>query len=251
MLKLKASIPILDESNTATHVGIIGIWRDCHFHELHIFPCWGHTDKIYCHELSWITELWDQIFPHWWCCWGHTSSGMWACLAGLIFTDISKEHHPQPLKMKVLLSFETLSNTNPAVQYHIPEDLDSQTYKTSCTWVRLILSYKWVVAYLSQDWSWLGAAVWFLSALPGLQAARCCCCFQLWLGVPLCTAPPRTPNALVSPPPHLTPGHHWDCKYCIFIFLAGFEACALCIGHTRVINITTPCASSRCVGNIS
>jgi len=43
-----------------------------------------------------------------------------------MFTDISKEHHPQPLKMKVLLSFEALNNTNPAVQYHIPEDLDSQ-----------------------------------------------------------------------------------------------------------------------------
>ena len=39
MLKLKAAIPILDESNTATHVGVIGVWRDCHFHELHIFPC--------------------------------------------------------------------------------------------------------------------------------------------------------------------------------------------------------------------
>lgn len=99
MLKLKAAIPILDESNTATHVRVIGIWRDCHFHELHIFPCWGQTDKICCHESSWITELWDQMFLHWWCCWGPSSSGMWACVPGLIFTSISKEHHPQPWNM--------------------------------------------------------------------------------------------------------------------------------------------------------
>ena len=126
VLKLNAAIPILDESDTATHVRVIRIWRDSHLHELHIFPCWGHTDKIYCHELSWITELWDQMFPQW-CCWGPSSSRMWACVAELMLTDISKEHHPQPLKMKVLLSFETLSNTNPAVQYNVPEDLDSYT----------------------------------------------------------------------------------------------------------------------------
>lgn len=99
MLKLKAAIPILDESNTATHVRVIRIWRDCHFHELHIFPCWGHTDKICCHESSWITELWDQIFLQWWCCWGPNSSGMWASVRGLIFTSISKEYHPQSWNM--------------------------------------------------------------------------------------------------------------------------------------------------------
>ena len=108
-------------------------------------------------------------------------------------------------------------------------------HKTSCTWVRLILSYKWVVAYLSQDWSWLAAAVWFLWALPGLQAIHCCCCFLLWLEVPLCTVPPRTPDAPVSPPPHLIPGHHLDCKHYIFIFLAGFKTCPPCVGHTRVL----------------
>jgi hypothetical protein len=39
MLKVKVAIPILDKSNTATHVRVIGIWRDSHSHELHIFPC--------------------------------------------------------------------------------------------------------------------------------------------------------------------------------------------------------------------
>ena len=36
--KLKAAIHILDKSDTATLVRVGRIWRDSHFHELHVFP---------------------------------------------------------------------------------------------------------------------------------------------------------------------------------------------------------------------
>lgn len=41
----KNVLPILYESYAATHVRVIRVWRDGHFHKLHIFPCWEQKEK--------------------------------------------------------------------------------------------------------------------------------------------------------------------------------------------------------------